>query len=76
MNRTICVGLMALQVYLYNSGVDFASSSDVPLFQQIFPITTTYITASINAQSHRVPGKVSARDEQSGDCLRTGTCQD
>lgn len=74
MNRTICAGLMALQVYLYNSSVGFAS--DLPLFQQIFPITTTCIAASINAQSHRVSRKVSARDEQSGDCLRTGTCQD
>ncbi|MBD2388632.1 hypothetical protein [Cylindrospermum sp. FACHB-282] len=75
MNRTICAGLMALPVYLYNSSVGFASSG-VPLFKQIFPITITQSATSKEAKLYIVPWKITARDDQPEDCLRSGICKD
>ncbi|AFZ27887.1 hypothetical protein Cylst_5910 [Cylindrospermum stagnale PCC 7417] len=75
MNRTICAGLMALPVYLYNSSAGFASSG-VPFFQQMFPITVVQRVFSTNTQLHLVPWAIAARDDQPEDCLRLGICKD
>lgn len=75
MNRTICMGLMALPVYLYNSGVGFASSG-VPFFKQMFPITVAQSATNTDAQLYIVPLAIAARDDQPEDCLRSGICKD
>ncbi|MBE9035664.1 hypothetical protein [aff. Roholtiella sp. LEGE 12411] len=75
MNRTIYIGLMALPVYLYNVCSSFAST-DVPIFNYKVPITTALIAVSTNAKLHIVPWQISARDDQTEDCLRAGICKD
>ncbi|NDJ21995.1 hypothetical protein GS682_10170 [Nostoc sp. B(2019)] len=75
MNRKIYIGLMALPVYLYNACSIFASS-DVPIFNSKVPITTAVIAVSTNAQLKIVPWQISARDDQTEDCLRAGICKD
>jgi hypothetical protein len=75
MNRKIYIGLMALPVYLYNACSSFASS-DVPIFNSKVPITTAVIAVSTNAQLKIVPWQISARDDQTEDCLRAGICKD
>ncbi|MEH1966567.1 MULTISPECIES: hypothetical protein [unclassified Nostoc] len=76
MNRTICIALMALPVYLYNVDLGNTSSSDVPIVKNQFPIIATLIAYSTNAQSHILPWQISARDDQTEDCLRAGICKD
>ncbi len=75
MNRTIYIGLMALPVYLYNACSSFASS-DILILNYKVPITTALIAVSTNAQLHAVPWRISARDDQTEDCLRAGICKD
>ncbi|WP_373529760.1 hypothetical protein [Nostoc sp.] len=76
MNRTICIALMALPVYLYNADLGNAWSSDVPTIQNQFPIITAPMSYSTNLQSHILSGQISARDDQTEDCLRAGICRD
>jgi len=70
MNRTIYIGLMALPVYLYNACLSFS------ILNYKVPITTALIAVSTNAQLHTVPWRISARDDQTEDCLRAGICKD
>ncbi|QMS92281.1 hypothetical protein HUN01_33575 [Nostoc edaphicum CCNP1411] len=76
MNRTICIALLALPVYLYNVELSTTSSSDVPIVKNQFPIITALIDYSTNAQSYILPWQISARDDQTEDCLRAGICKD
>ncbi|RCJ30083.1 hypothetical protein A6770_21595 [Nostoc minutum NIES-26] len=71
MNRTICIGLMALPVYLHNAKLSFAYSN-VPSFLNPLSI----VAYSTNAQSRIAPWQISARDDQTEDCLRDGMCRD
>ncbi len=76
MNRTICIALMALPVYLYNVELGNSSRSDVTIVKNQFPIITALIASSTNAQLHILPWQIAARDDQTEDCLRAGICKD
>ncbi|MGV0104323.1 hypothetical protein [Nostoc sp. DSM 114167] len=76
MNRIICIALMALPVYLYNVGLGNTSSSDVAIVKNQYPTIATLIANSTNAQLRILPWRISARDDQTEDCLRAGTCKD
>ncbi|MEH1974955.1 MAG: hypothetical protein V7L02_17430 [Nostoc sp.] len=76
MNRIICIALMALPVYLYNVELNNTYSSDVTIVKNQFPIITALIAYSTNAQSGILPWQISARDDQTEDCLRAGICKD
>ncbi|MEH2287459.1 hypothetical protein [Nostoc sp.] len=76
MNRIICIALMALPVYLYNVELGKTSSCDVTIVKNHFPTTPALIAYSTNAQSRILPWQISARDDQTEDCLRAGTCKD
>jgi drug/metabolite transporter (DMT)-like permease len=76
MNRTICIALMTLPVYLYSVELGNTSSSEVTIVNNQFPIITALIAYSTNAQSRILPWQISARDDQTEDCLRAGTCKD
>ncbi|MEH2239621.1 hypothetical protein [Nostoc sp.] len=75
MNRTICIGLMALPIYLYNAELGNTYSSDVSIVENQLSRITALIVYSTNTQSH-FPWQISARDDQTEDCLRAGTCRD
>ncbi|MEH2083329.1 MAG: hypothetical protein V7K89_26150 [Nostoc sp.] len=76
MNRIICIALMALPVYLYNVELSNTFSSDVTIVKKQFPTAAALIAYSTNAQSGVLPWQTSARDDQTEDCLRAGTCKD
>ncbi|MFS0513325.1 hypothetical protein ACEYW6_01090 [Nostoc sp. UIC 10607] len=76
MNRTICIGLMALPVYLYNAQLGNTCSSGVSIVENQLPIITALIVYNTNTLSHKFPWQISARDDQTEDCLRAGTCRD
>ncbi|MHC0061687.1 hypothetical protein ACWATR_02030 [Nostoc sp. UIC 10890] len=76
MNRTICIALMALPIYLYNVELSTTSRSDVPIVKNQFPIITALIAYSTNSQSYILPWQILARDDQTEDCLRAGICKD
>ncbi|MEH2418295.1 hypothetical protein [Nostoc sp.] len=76
MNRTICIALMALPVYLYNVELGNTFSSDVPSVKNQFPIIAALIAYNTNTYSSILPWQISARDDQTEDCLRAGTCKD
>ncbi|MEH2295289.1 hypothetical protein [Nostoc sp.] len=76
MNRTICIALMALPVYLYNVELGNSCSRDVPIVKNQFPIIAALIAYNANTQSDNFPWQISARDDQTEDCLRAGTCKD
>ena len=76
MNRIICIALMALPVYFYNVELGNTSSSDVTIVKNQYPTIAALITYSINAQLRILPWQISARDDQTEDCLRAGTCKD
>ncbi|QKQ73915.1 hypothetical protein [Nostoc sp. TCL240-02] len=76
MNRTICFVLMALPVYLYNVGLSNALSSDVTIVNNQLPTIAGLIVYSANAPLRILPWQISARDDQTEDCLRFGTCKD
>ncbi|MCW5315393.1 hypothetical protein GTQ43_16725 [Nostoc sp. KVJ3] len=76
MNRRICIALMALPVYLYNVELGNTDGSDVIIVKDQFPVIAAVIAYSTNAQAHILPWQISARDDQTEDCLRAGTCKD
>ncbi|MDZ8031576.1 MAG: hypothetical protein RMY64_11845 [Nostoc sp. DedQUE08] len=76
MNRIICIALMALPVYLYNVGLGNTSSSDVAIVKNKYPTIAALIAYRTNAQLRILPWQISARDDQTEDCLRAGTCKD
>jgi hypothetical protein len=65
-----------LPVYLYSVELGNTSSSEVTIVNNQFPIITALIVYSTNAQSRILPWQISARDDQTEDCLRAGTCKD
>jgi hypothetical protein len=75
MNRTIYIRLMALPVYLYTAEASFASSANIPILKDQISINTLTIHSN-NTQLHLVPWQIFARDEQTGECLRSGECKD
>ncbi|MBN3879512.1 MULTISPECIES: hypothetical protein [unclassified Nostoc] len=76
MNRIICIALMALPVYLYNVELGNTYSSDVTIVKNQLPTIAALIAYSTNAQLRILPWQISARDDQTEDCLRFGTCKD
>jgi hypothetical protein len=83
MSYRICVGLIALPVFLWNAGQAFASNSGVAIFKHPIPETTAFsltkiITniTNIDYQLQAVPFQLSARDDQTEECLRAGNCKD
>jgi hypothetical protein len=82
MSYKFCVGLIALPVFLWNAGQTFASSG-VAIFKHQIPETTAFsftqiITniTNIDYQLQAVPFQLSARDDQTEECLRAGSCKD
>ncbi|MEH2381020.1 MAG: hypothetical protein V7K27_19395 [Nostoc sp.] len=76
MYRTICIALMSLPVYLYNVELANSCSRDVLIVKNQFPIITALIAYNTSTQSDNFPWQISARDDQTEDCLRAGTCKD
>ncbi|WGV28108.1 hypothetical protein [Halotia branconii] len=76
MNRTICIGLMVLPVYLYAAEASFASSGSIPILKDQISIINVLTVHSKNTQLHLAPWQIFARDEQTGECLRSGDCKD
>ncbi|MEH1871979.1 hypothetical protein [Nostoc sp.] len=76
MNRTICIGLMALPVYLYNPQLGNTYSSDVSIVENQPAIITAQVVYSPNSHLDKFLWQISARDDQTEDCLRAGTCRD
>ncbi|MEA5617422.1 hypothetical protein VB711_06160 [Cronbergia sp. UHCC 0137] len=70
MNKTICMGLMMLPVYFYNAGFGFA------IHNSWLRMSSGDIISGTDAQLGLLSQRVEARDEQTGDCLRFGTCKD
>jgi hypothetical protein len=63
MNKRIYVSLLALPIYFYHVEVTLVKSSEaLSLINQ--HLSTTTVT------------QISARDEQTGDCLRRRDCKD
>jgi hypothetical protein len=75
MNRTICTSLIAWPVYLYSAKLSFFSA-DLPIVKNQIPVVAALIAHSTNAQSCKLPWEISARDDQTEDCLRAGICKD
>jgi hypothetical protein len=75
MNRRIYISLMALSICFSNAGVNLVSGSNVVIFsldQRHFFL----MTDSKNTQLQMIPWQISARDEQTGECLRQRKCKD
>lgn len=76
MSRTIFIALMvSLPVFLGNAASSLAVSREVPILPNKFLVKTDLITSSIKELIHLVPFQVSARDDQTEDCLRAGDCK-
>jgi hypothetical protein len=67
MKKTISVGLMVLSVYLCSSNACFAGNK--------LPVGNAELKSENHIQSQLVVN-LSARDDQTGDCFRTGKCRD
>ncbi|MBD2678710.1 MULTISPECIES: hypothetical protein [Nostoc] len=75
MNRTICIGLMALPIYLSNAELGNVYSNVSIVKNQLSNIAALMVY-STNAPSGILPWDISARDDQTEDCLRSGICKD
>ncbi|WP_414753526.1 hypothetical protein [Anabaena sp. CCY 9910] len=76
MNRQIYISLMALPMCFFHAWVNIFSGSNVSSFMTQTVSTTAVMTYSKNTQSQMIPWQISARDEQTGDCLRQRKCKD
>ncbi|NEU73209.1 hypothetical protein PI95_011705 [Hassallia byssoidea VB512170] len=76
MSRVIFIGLMvSLPVFLGNVSSSLAANRDVPILPNKFLLKTDLITSNIKELIHLVPFQLSARDDQTEDCLRAGDCK-
>jgi hypothetical protein len=77
MSRTIFISLMvSFPVFLGNAAFSLAANGEVPILPNNFLVETDLITSTIKAKLiHLVPFKLSARDDQTEDCLRAGDCK-
>ncbi|WP_242040291.1 hypothetical protein [Anabaena subtropica] len=66
---------MALPIFFNNAGVNLVDR-DVPSFINQFLSTDAVITDSKYTQLQIMPWQISARDEQTGECLRQRRCKD
>jgi hypothetical protein len=67
MKKTIGWGLMVLSVYLCNANACLAGNK--------LSVSNTQLRSENNAQLQLV-ANLSARDDQTGDCIRQGKCRD
>ena len=76
MNRTIFIALMvSLPIVLGNAASSLAANRDVPILPNNFLVKTNLIPSSIKELIHLMPFQLSARDDQTEDCLRAGDCK-
>lgn len=76
MGRTIFIALMvSLPVFFGNVSSSLAANRDVPILPNKFWVKTDLITSNIKKLIHLVPFQLSARDDQTEDCLRAGDCK-
>lgn len=76
MTRIIIISLMALPIFLGNAASSFAATRDAPILSNKFLLKPDLITSSIKDQLiYLVPFQLSARDDQTEDCLRAGDCK-
>ncbi|WP_242044556.1 hypothetical protein [Anabaena azotica] len=76
MKRRICLSCLALPIYFYNAEVNLVNSSEVESFINPFLNTTALVASSYNIQLQIMPWQISARDEQTKECLRKRKCKD
>ncbi|MBC1214284.1 hypothetical protein GNE08_08605 [Trichormus variabilis ARAD] len=76
MNRQIYISLMVLPMCFSHAWVNLVSGSNVSSFMTQTVSTTAVMTDSKNTQSQMISWQISARDEQTGDCLRQRKCKD
>jgi len=67
---------MALPMCFSNAGVNLVSDSNVSSFVTQVLSKTALTADSKNTQSQIIPWQLSARDEQTGECLRQRKCKD
>lgn len=75
MKRRICLSFLALPIYFYNAEVNLVNSSEVEGFINPFLSTTAAVVSNHNIYL-QMPWQISARDEQTGECLRKRKCKD
>ncbi|MBW4571084.1 MAG: hypothetical protein KME31_24625 [Tolypothrix carrinoi HA7290-LM1] len=76
MSRVIFIGLMvSLPVFLGNVSSSLAANRDVPILSNKFWVKTDLITSNLKELIHIMPFQLSARDDQTEDCLRAGDCK-
>jgi hypothetical protein len=76
MKRRIYLSFLALPIYFYNAEVNLVNSSEVESFINPFLNTTALVANSDNIQLQLMPWQISARDEQTKECLRKRKCKD
>lgn len=76
MSRTIFIALIiSLPVFLGNVTSSLAANRDAPILSNKFLPSTDLISSNLKELIHLVPFKLSARDDQTEDCLRAGDCK-
>ncbi|BCL36284.1 hypothetical protein NSMS1_27310 [Nostoc sp. MS1] len=76
MKRRIWISFLALPIYFYNAEINAVMSREVESVINPFLSTTAFVANSQNVQSEIMPWQMSARDEQTGECLRQRKCKD
>lgn len=76
MKRRIYLSFLALPIYFYNAEVNLVNSSEVESFINPFLNTTALVASSHNIQLQIMAWQISARDEQTKECLRKRKCKD
>lgn len=76
MSRTIFIALIiSLPVFLGNVTSSLAANRDAPILSNKFLPSTDLISSNLKELIHLVPFQLSARDDQTEDCLRAGDCK-
>ncbi len=75
MSRKIYAGLIAFPILMLNAGEGLTLFGLGSLKFNI-PEANAEITPSTNTLLHLTPFQLSARDDQTEDCLRAGNCRD
>ncbi|BAT52013.1 hypothetical protein NOS3756_09440 [Nostoc sp. NIES-3756] len=76
MKRRIWISFLALPIYFYNAEINAVMSREVKSVINLFLSKNAFVSNSQNVQSKTISWQISARDEQTGECLRQRKCKD
>ncbi|AKG22214.1 hypothetical protein [Calothrix sp. 336/3] len=80
MRRKLCFGMIAIPVFILNTGQYFSVGKELQALTNSTHLSNSLLNSSISQAIHStekaIPLQIDTRDEKIRDCIRSGNCKD